>query len=252
MRTVIFGKGKVGTATDLTLKTNADWHDPYKGHVVDKFSDYDLAFICVSSLVDGPDDHRAISECLQKLSDGWFRGIVALRCTVSPNYVRAMKMHYSDLRLVHFPEFMRQRDDVYLDEPWIVVLGGDKNDTEQLGEFLMQRNYGTRDQLHYVSIVESALIKLYQNAGLALKVVYSNIMYEACQDYGVDYENVRKGVVADVRVGPGHTQVPGDDGFGFSGHCLPKDVKCLDASGYSRGFWKKILDVNAELRKKNG
>ncbi len=27
MKVVIFGKGKVGMATDLTLKTNADFHD---------------------------------------------------------------------------------------------------------------------------------------------------------------------------------------------------------------------------------
>lgn len=251
MKTVIFGKGKVGTATDLTLQTNADWHDPQKGHTITDFAHYDLAFICVSSLVDGPNDHGAITQCLDLLLHGGFKGIVAIRCTLSPNYINAITFTHSALRIVHFPEFMKQRDDVYLDEPWAVVLGGNTTDTHELAEFLMERNYGTRDQLHFVSCIESALIKLYQNAGLAIKVVYANMMYEACQTYNVSYENVRRGVTADVRVGHAHTQVPGEDGYGFGGHCLPKDVKCLDASVYSRGFWKKVLDINEELRKKN-
>ena len=76
-------------------------------------------------------------------------------------------------------------------------------------------------------------------------------MYEACQTYGADYEVVRKGVAADVRVGPGHLQVPGEHGFGFAGHCLPKDLKCLDKVFYNRGFWEKILNVNEELKAKN-
>jgi hypothetical protein len=46
MKVVIFGKGKVGMATDLTLKINADFHDPYKGFMITDFSKYDLAFIC--------------------------------------------------------------------------------------------------------------------------------------------------------------------------------------------------------------
>jgi len=104
---------------------------------------------------------------------------------------------------------------------------------------------------HFCTLEESALIKLHQNAGLALKVVYANIMYETCQAYGADYEVVRKGVAADVRVGPGHLQVPGEHGFGFAGHCLPKDLNCLDRVAYNRGFWENVLRVNDELGEKN-
>jgi len=105
--------------------------------------------------------------------------------------------------------------------------------------------------LHYVSLIESALIKLYQNAGLAMKVVFANIMYESCEKYNADYNKVRIGVGADQRVDPGHLLVPGDDGFGFSGHCLPKDVGCLNSISDHRGFWQMILDVNSQLRLKN-
>lgn len=251
MKTVIFGKGKVGMATDITLETNADFHDPYKGVHVDDFSKYELAIICVSSLVEGPHDHSAITECLVKLNDVKFDGLIAIRCTVSPAFLNLWEKQFSNLKIVHFPEFMKQGDDNYLDEPWIVVLGGKIALTQELGAFLMRRGYGTPSMLHFCTLVESALIKLHQNAGLALKVTYANIMYETCKTYGADYDVVRKGVAADVRVGPGHLQVPGEHGFGFAGHCLPKDLRCLDNVSYNRGFWNKILSINDELRKKN-
>jgi len=251
MKVIIFGKGKVGIATDLTLKINADFHDPFKGCLINDFSKYDLAIICVSSLVNGPHDHSAISECLSNLDNSKFQGTIAIRCTVAPVFLQIWEKQFPKLNIIHFPEFMKQGDDIYLDTPWILVLGGDKKLTEPFGEWLVQNNYGNTNMLHYCSLVESALIKLHQNAGLALKVTYANIMYEACKQYGANYEVVRHGVAADQRVGSGHLQVPGEHGFGFSGHCLPKDLKCLDSASYSRGFWNKILSINDELRKKN-
>ncbi len=251
MKVVVFGKGKVGIATDMTLKTNADFHDPPKGLVVEDFLNYDLAIICVSSLNNGPTDHDALDNCLKTLSEQEYQGLIAIRCTVSPLYLRIAKLQYKDLKIIHFPEFMRQQDDNYLDKPWVLVLGGDKKYTEPFGEWLIERGYGTRDMLLPCSLDESSLIKLHQNAGLSLKVTYANIMYETCKYYEADYEVVRRGVSADARVGPGHLQVPGEDGFGFSGHCLPKDLACLNHSAYNRGFWDKIIEVNTQLRSKN-
>jgi UDP-glucose 6-dehydrogenase len=251
MKVVIFGKGKVGVATDLTLKTKADFHDPPKGLIISDFSKYDLAIICVSSLNSGPTDHDALEECLKTLNDQDFKGLIAIRCTVSPLFMRLVKMQYRNLKVIHFPEFMRQQDDVYLDKPWVLVLGGDESNTKPFGEWLLSRGYGTKEMLLPCSVEESSLIKLHQNAGLALKVVYANIMYETCKYYEANYETVRRGVAADARVGPGHLQVPGEDGFGFAGHCLPKDLDCLNQVAYNRGFWEKVIAINSELRKKN-
>lgn len=248
MNVVIFGKGKVGMATDLTLKTKADFHDPAKGYVITDFTKYDIAFICVSSLVDGPYDHTSIGECLALLDKANFNGIVAIRCTIHPDYPRAWEQQYPNLKMIHFPEFMKQGDGVYMDKPWILVLGGARKLTEPFGVWLVDNGYGHEEQWLHCSMTESALIKLHQNAGLALKVTYANMMYRACKEYGVDYNTVRRGATADERVGDAHTQVPGEHGFGFSGHCLPKDVRCLNAAFTKHGFWNKILEVNDHMR----
>ena len=251
MKVVIFGKGKVGIATDLTLKTSADFHDPYKGIEVIDFSKYDTAIICVSSLEKGPHDHESIIQCLQKLEAVDFAGTVAVRCTTSPVFLRTAEVQFPRLNIIHFPEFMKQSDDEYLDRPWILVLGGQQKLTQPFGEWLVERGYGKEHMLHFCTLEESALIKLNQNAGLALKVVYANIVYEMCQMYGADYEIVREGIAADLRVGPGHMQVPGEHGFGFAGHCLPKDLRCLNQVGYNRHLWDTIIKINDELRTKN-
>lgn len=251
MKTVIFAKGRVGEATEMTLRTHCDWHDPPKGLVVDDFSGYDLAISCAPSLVDGPKDYDALMDNLKCLDRDGFKGLFVVRSTVGPIFFRTARAAYPNIRTIHFPEFMRQQNDVKMDTPWILVLGGERSDTEEFGEWLIQRGYGNRGMLHYCNTDESSLIKLHQNAGLATKVIFSHLMYEACQQYGADYETVRQGVIADVRVGPGHTQAPGEDGFGFAGHCLPKDVKCLNDSTTNRGFWDTILSINEQLRKKD-
>lgn len=251
MKTVIFAKGRVGEATEMTLRTRCDWHDPPKKLIIDDFSRYELAFSCAPSLVDGPDDYVALMDNLACLNRDGFKGLFVVRSTVAPNFFRTAKIAYPNIRMIHFPEFMRQQEDTKMDTPWILVLGGDEKDTAWFGEWLIARGYGNRGMLHFCSTDESTLIKLHQNAGLAIKVIFSNLMYEACRHYGADYETVRQGVIADVRVGPGHTQVPGEHGFGFSGHCLPKDVTCLNHAFTNRGFWDKVLQINSQLRDKN-
>jgi len=126
MKVVIFGMGKVGMATDLTLRTNADFHDPAKGRVVANVNDYDMVIICVSSLEKGPHDHEALWQCMETLAAANFKGTIAIRCTVSPVHLMSITAVWRDLKIVNFPEFMKQGDGVYLDTPWILVLGAIK------------------------------------------------------------------------------------------------------------------------------
>jgi UDP-glucose 6-dehydrogenase len=245
---IIIGKGKVGEATAQTLTTKVDFHDPAKGITVNNFHNYDLAIVCVDTLRTSPKDHQAIKSVLDTLSHVKYTGIVAIRSTVSPEFIGYMEDTY-DLNIVMFPEFMRQTDDLKMDTPWIVVLGGDIQHTKLVEEFLFTNNYYQDPALaHHVSAKEAAIIKLCQNAGLATKVIFYNMVNELCEKYNVDYNMVRIGVGADQRVGIQYSVVPSpDDGLkGFKGHCLPKDVGCL-ASIETHGFFTTILEINKQL-----
>lgn len=247
-KAVVIGKGKVGEATGATLKCPVDYHDPFKGAVVKDFNQYDFAIVCVDTLRRGPQDHQTVFEVLQTLLSEQYKGTVLIRSTVNPEFSHFLS-RYSQLNIVMFPEFMRQTDDLKMDTPWAVVLGGKPDDTERTKAFLIESKYCI-DQAKYLlcSHVDAMIIKLCQNAGLATKVIFYNMVNELCVDYDADYSKVRLGVGADERVGLHYSVVPSpDDGLkGFKGHCLPKDVESLSTID-RYGFFKKLLSINEQL-----
>lgn len=257
MKTVIIGKGKVGEATAMSLSrrdpSHIDFHDPFKGVSVQtvggayNFSPYTFAIVCVDTLRKDPYDHSDVIAVLSDLKAGDFTGITLIRSTVNPEILPFLKTIYP--RIVMFPEFMRQTDDLKLDDPWVVVLGGDVNDALTSQWYLFDNGY-CDDLGKYLrcSHADAAIIKLCQNAGLATKVIFFNMVHALCEKYQGRYENVRRGVGADKRVGMEYSVVPSpDDGKrGFKGHCLPKDVASLAAID-NYGFFSKLLEINKQL-----
>lgn len=247
MKVLIIGKGKVGEATGQSLNCHVDYHDPYKGFIVEDFSSYKAAIVCVDTLRSNPNDHSALNDVLELLEQKQFNGLVMIRCTVSPEFIKTLN---TNLRVVMFPEFMRQTDDLKMDTPWIVVLGGEAVDAMAAKDLLQKLNYcNDLSKYHLTSRMDSAILKLCQNAGLATKVIFFNMVNEICEKYGANYNNVRIGVGADERVGIQYSSVPSpDDGQkGFKGHCLPKDVTCLSTIETEHGFFKKLLEINKQL-----
>lgn len=251
MKTVVVGKGKVGEATAISLSrrdaSHIDFHDPAKGFFVDSYETYDFAIVCVDTLRKDAYDHADVIAVLEQLRNGGFKGIVLIRSTINPEMIPLLKTLYP--RIVMFPEFMRQTDDLKMDDPWVVVLGGDVNDVLTSQWYLHDNGY-CDDTEKYLrcSHADAAIIKLCQNAGLATRVIYFNMIYALCEKYQARYENVRRGVGADKRVGLEYSVVPSpDDGKrGFKGHCLPKDVNSL-ASIDDYGFFQTLLDINTKL-----
>jgi len=104
-----------------------------------------------------------------------------------------------------------------------------------------------------VSSDESEAIKYFSNVFLAYKVAYFNKIYDFCQATGMEYDNVRKGVTGDSRIGKSHTQVPGiDNDRGFGGTCFPKDLNSLITQFEERGvncdMLKEVWMYNEEIR----
>ena len=73
------------------------------------------------------------------------------------------------------------------------------------------------------------MVKYAHNVFGALKVTYFNCIYDLCQKMGMDYESVRRGVLASTYINDTHTSVPGPDGkLGYGGKCFPKDVNAFE------------------------
>jgi UDP-glucose 6-dehydrogenase len=251
MKILIFGKGKVGQATSHALSRGVDntfgWVDPKLGLDVPDVNEYEVVILCVSSLENGPYDHSAVNQCLLRLHDEQFKGIVAIRSTLSPEW-SGLKT-FDHLRMIHFPEFMKQHGDHINDKPWVVVLGGKKDETEEFSKVLHLSGYAKKDLVMHVDFIQSVIIKLGQNGFLATKVAYFNMIAKLCQQYNVDYGPVQCGITVDDRINAKHTNVPGWDGMlGYGGHCLPKDALALAMVTKGCEIMGSVISYNGRIR----
>ena len=72
---------------------------------------------------------------------------------------------------------------------------------------------------------EAEMVKYFTNSFLSTKVAFANEFYQLCKAIDIDYDNVSKIAMMDLRLGKSHFSVPGPDGkLGFGGSCFPKDI----------------------------
>ena len=101
---------------------------------------------------------------------------------------------------------------------------------------------------------ELILMKQLRNSYLALKVTFFNQVYDYCKGEGLNFDNVRKLVTADERIGDSHSFVTKERGFG--GHCLPKDTLATVRSSVSSAntrmtLLEESLNYNNSIQKDN-
>ena len=184
---LIIGAGKVGTATNISIGSQADFHDPFKGIINNDFNLYEYVIVCVDTVQSGPDDYHDLESVLLELSEYKYSGLVVIRSTVSPIKLEEWDQKYS-INYMLFPEFMPQRDgQLVTDNAWIAVLGGDYEDTTRFSKDVLIPNEYPADinTYRYVSKQEASIIKLADNAGLAAKLIYFNSIYRICKDWGL-------------------------------------------------------------------
>ncbi len=193
------------------------------GGSVDEVNEADIVFICVPTpYVDGHGlDGAAVEDAVSQL-----RGekVVVLKSTSMPGTTASLQHRYPQHRFFFNPEFLRENRAVqdFL-EPDRQLMGycdeADRDLAVGLLTLLPPAPYEAA-----LPATSAELIKLLTNSMLALKVVFANQVYDLSDALGVDYEEVRKGLAADPRIGPSHLNVF-DSGYrGYGGKCLPKDV----------------------------
>lgn len=151
------------------------------------------------------------------------RPIVIIKSTITPDALRRYKDDNTGLRLVMNPEFLTEKH-AYLDflNQTRIVLGGDPEDTEIVGDFYQQNGFSHVQQWH-MSLEAAALVKYMGNTFLALKLSFMNEWYRLAQETGQEpeWESIVAAFLGDGRIGNSHVNVPGPDGrLGWGGKCL--------------------------------
>ncbi len=151
--------------------------------------------------------------------------VVVVKSTVVPGTTRRYAETYPEIPFAMNPEFLTEAN--YLQDfvnPDRIVIGADNDWVAQKLIDLYRTSFASATIVR-MSTVAAEIVKYQANIMLASKVAISNIFYDLCQANGVNYDDVRKAVALDKRIGTSHLDVTTERGFG--GKCFPKDLGAL-------------------------
>jgi UDPglucose 6-dehydrogenase len=222
---IIAGYGFVGKAQELLFKhfrREVVIHDPPKNMIAD-FGNASAVVICVPTpeLESGACDISAVYDVISQCDE---TTPIMIKSTIHLQGWEYLKETFPNHRLCFSPEFLRaanyMNDIKNIDN---VILSGDTDYWRD------QFSYNWPNiKINIVSPEEAIAIKYFRNAFLATKVSFFNEIYDFCQAYNIDFNQVRGGITADDRIGESHSHVWPNDGVrGWGGMCFPKDTKAL-------------------------
>ncbi|MCX6705821.1 MAG: hypothetical protein NTV24_01800 [Candidatus Woesebacteria bacterium] len=260
----IIGWGFVGQATGKGLGTNKknkifvydkQRTSPLTLEEVVKASEF--IFICVPTPMHS--DYSGMSMAIveevavqiAKVAGGTDK-IAIVKSTVLPGLTQSFIKKYPKVNWAMNPEFLTQNNanKDFLNTARTVIGASSKEVGEKIKK-LYQTIYPKNLPYYIMDVTSAELTKYMSNNMLAAKVLIADEFYFLAKKVGANYEDVRKAVEADPRIGT-HLRVPGPDGdVGFGGACFPKDMIGIlglarklkvDMSALS-AIWQKYLKI---------
>lgn len=241
MKLGVVGNGVVGHATARAFMESCEVrvYDVVKErstHNLLEVLDCDLVMICLPT----PQKEGSF-ECDTSAIDGFFAKIAelspqarkanfVLRSTVPIGTTRRLANHYDLPNLCHSPEFLTARCSITDAQiPARNIIGVWKNEHKNYQHPLFEL-YKKRFPAVMIIIMgsdESEAVKLMLNSFFAVKIAFFNECHMLASKLQLNWEAIMDGVLSDGRIAHSHTKVPGHDGFGYGGSCLPKDIANL-------------------------
>lgn len=245
---IIAGHGFVGKAHELLFKNHRREiiiHDPPKGMIAD-FNNTSAVVICVPTpeAEDGSCDMSAVYEVVELCAE---TTPILIKSTISLQGWKELKTRFPNHKLCFSPEFLRaisyMSDIKDFDS---VILSGDTDYWKDQYSY----NWNTV-KINIVTPEEAIAIKYFRNSFLATKVSFFNEIFDFCEAYNLDFQQVRAGVAHDTRIGDSHTHVYPEDGVrGWGGFCFPKDTSALLKMAEEKNINLNTLRAAVEYNKK--
>lgn len=175
--------------------------------------------------------------------------IIVLKSTIVPGTTRRLMKELKYPRMAFNPEFLTEdnylQDFVNADR---IVIGADNNEVKQWVVDLYRATF-PKTPIFETDPTTAEVVKYMANTYLATKVIFANEMFDLCQKLGVNYDEMKKMVVADHRIYDSHMNITSTRGYGKK--CFPKDTVAIlglakelgvDLSIIKTG-WKKNLKI---------
>ncbi|MFZ5391348.1 MAG: hypothetical protein ACOZAJ_03690 [Patescibacteria group bacterium] len=210
-----------------------------------------VVFVCVptNSLPDGGCDTSIVEQTVDWLKSD----LIIIRSTVKPGTTQKLIDKYPDKKIIFQPEYIGETVAHPLadeSKKTFLILGGHKDHCAMAVE-LYQSVYNSGVKIIFLSATEAEIAKYMTNTAVANTVTLVNEYYNICRTFGADWHMVREAWLMDPRMSRYHTFVYPDKP-GFSGKCLPKDLKAIakaaQEAGYQAGFVEDILKNNDRIK----
>ena len=255
--------------------------DPKKGYF-DDVSKADVIFIAVPSPrnPDGSCNISIVEEAVRSIKGeppastaGESRPplaagkIIVIKSTVPPGTTERLQKEHHQHKFLFNPEFLTERqawEDMVRPDRQIVGFTEKSVDASHpvlallpKAPFMSPWGLNTYTPVK-ITATEAEIIKYGGNVHFVRKVNFANALSFLCgamerklheggmAGHGVNYENVRKGMSADHRIGDSHLDVNHGGYKGWGGYCFPKDLDALIAHLASLGLSGGAELLNAD------
>ena len=177
--------------------------------------------------------------------------IIIIKSTIVPGTTENYIKKYPKSLFCFNPEFLTERaflqDFINSDR---IIIGADNSLVFRKVSSIYQ-SIMPNTPIFQTDPTSAEMVKYMANCFLATKVIFANEMYDICQRLNINYEEVKKMVVADKRIGASHLDVTSLRGFGQK--CFPKDLLALKGLAKKMKVDTTLLDSvwskNLKIRK---
>jgi len=244
-----------------TLRTRMFLPTEDQNSAIDK-SDVTFVSVGTPSLDDGSIDLTSIKQASSaigvSLRNKSSQHLVVLRSTVVPTTCDKVvkpeieatsgKKCGQGWGLCMNPEFLKEgsaiHDTLYPDR---VIIGESDEKSGVALASIYGRFFRRRVIIKRMSVVNAELVKYANNAFLAMKVSFANMVASLCETLPLaDVKVVMEAIGLDDRIGPAFLQA----GLGYGGSCFPKDLKALVAFGKKQNVELPLVRATAEINEK--
>jgi len=249
----IVGVGIIGEATKYGMEKlghSVYVHDIRYDSKIEDVLDTELCFICVPtpSKENFECDTSIVDSVLGDLHRLKYTGVIAIKSTIPPGTTKNFQEKYENEKICFVPEFLRERCAIadFTENHDICIVG---SRSKKVCNFIKNIHGRYPKSFMFLTSTEAEFVKYYNNIYNATIVTLANNFYEVCKDLDVNYDNVKEALIKREHINDVYLDC--NENFrGFSGACLPKDVRAFIHLTKSRDINAGIFEfLNKENKK---
>ena len=229
MKIGIVGYGVVGKANANGFRSLGHQvlvHDIKMNTLLTDLLECELIFLCLPTpSYNGKCDTSIVEETIKQLFLYNYQGITAIRSTVEPGFTDSMNERFTNQNVCFVPEFLHERsaNEDFLNKHKLLAIG--TNDLTVYRQ--VTKAHGNIPQtVKHLTPSEAEILKYFNNVYAALRVVFGNIMYELCNKFNADYNDILQAYLKTGKSSGMYLNV-NENLRGYGGACLPKDTTAL-------------------------